>query len=76
MSRNWQTVSRAIQNSQPACIRSRAKECSLTRLTMSEQPMKRSSDFTIREQRWKAIARLPALQNEKPDWSRYPVARS
>ena len=39
-----------ILNSQSACIHTRAKECSLTRLTMFSQPMKNSSDSAIGEQ--------------------------
>jgi hypothetical protein len=46
VSRHWQTVSKAIQNSWSACLWSRAKECSPMRLTMSSQLMKKSSDWS------------------------------
>ena len=38
---------RLLKNLQPACLRSRAKGCPLTRPTMSSLPIKSLSDFTI-----------------------------
>ena len=65
VSRKWQTVSKAIQRLRRlVCMRSRARECSLTRLTTCRQPMKKSSDCTSGKQRWMSTCAGSSAQRE------------